>query len=220
MNDDFNENRTFQLNLAHEGNSAGKFHWDNVINLLLCLTHPVLPLLFSVFWFLLMFLLVFIAQYCVVVLSYWFCIDYGQWIYITIMLFTFKCAWAESSGELLFTRCPSSVCRPHFRFLLWNRWTEFNDTWQEARFQCPLRSLFFRADRKKMAAIPSDWLRHFRLLLWNRWTEFNKTLQEATSQCPLPNLFLRANREKKDGRLSLWFAETFSTSPLKPLNRI
>ena len=27
--------------------------------------------------------------------------------------------------------------------LLWNRWTEFNETWQEARSQCPLQSLCF-----------------------------------------------------------------------------
>ena len=26
----------------------------------------------------------------------------------------------------------------HFRLLLWNRWTEFNETWLEARSQCPL----------------------------------------------------------------------------------
>ena len=31
----------------------------------------------------------------------------------------------------------------HFRLLLWNRWTEFNETWQEARSQCPLPSLCF-----------------------------------------------------------------------------
>ena len=31
----------------------------------------------------------------------------------------------------------------HFRLLLWNRWTEFNETWQEARSQRPLPSLFF-----------------------------------------------------------------------------
>ena len=41
----------------------------------------------------------------------------------------------------------------HFRLLLWNRWTEFNKTWQEARSQRPLRSLcFFRADRKNKMA--------------------------------------------------------------------
>ena len=79
----------------------------------------------------------------------------------------------------------------------------------------------FRADRKnKMAALVSDWLRHFRLLLWNRWTEFNETWQEARSQRPLPSLCFLGRSEKQNGRPGLWFVETFSTSPLKPLNRI
>ena len=79
----------------------------------------------------------------------------------------------------------------------------------------------FGADRKnKMAALASDWLRHFRLLLWNRWTELNKTWQEARSQRPLPSLCFSGRSEKQDGRPGLWLAETFSTSPLKPLNRI
>ena len=158
----------------------------------------------------------------------------------------------------------------HFRLLLWNRWMEFNETWQEARSQCPLPSLcfsgwsekqdgppglwlaetffnfssktaernstkldrkqdlnvlyqvcVFRANRKnKMAAMVSDWLRHFRLLLWNGWTEFNETWQEARSQRPLPSLCFSGRSKKQDGRPGLWLAETFSTSPLKPLNRI
>ena len=206
----------------------------------------------------------------------------------------------------------------HFRLLLWNRWTEFNETWQEARSERPLPSLWFLgrsekqdgrhglwlaetfstsslkplngiqwnltgskismsstkfvffgpigktrwppwpligwdifdffsetaernstkldrkqdlnvlyqvcdfwADRKnKMAAMASDWLRHFRLLLWNRWTEFNETWQEARSQCLLLSLCFSGRSEKQDGRPGLWLAETFSTSPLKPLNGI
>ena len=79
----------------------------------------------------------------------------------------------------------------------------------------------FRTDRKnKMAALASDWLRHFRLLLWNHLTEFNETWQEARSQCPLPSLCFSGRSEKQDGRPGLWLAETFSTSPLKPLNGI
>ena len=103
-----------------------------------------------------------------------------------------------------------------------NRWTEFNEIWQEARSQRPLPSLcFFWADRKnKMAALASDWLRHFRLLLWNRWMKFNETWQEARSQGPLPSLCLSGRLGKQDGRPGPWLAETFSTSPLKPLNRI
>ena len=77
----------------------------------------------------------------------------------------------------------------------------------------------FRADRKnKMAALSSDWLRHSRLLLWNRSTEFNETWQEARSQRPLPSLCFSGRSKKQNGRPGLWLAETFSTSPLKPLN--
>ena len=205
-----------------------------------------------------------------------------------------------------------------FDLLLWNRWTEFSETWQEARSQRPLPSLcfsgrsekqdgrpglwlaetfsssplkplngiqrnltgskistsstkfvffrligktrwpswpligwdifdfssetaewnptkldrkqdlnvlyqvcVFRANRKnKMAALNSDWLRHFRLLLWNRWTQFNETWQKTRSRRPLPSLCFSGRSEKQDGRPGLWLAETFSTSPLKPLNGI
>ena len=51
--------------------------------------------------------------------------------------------------------------------------------------------------------------------------EFNETWQEARSQHPLPSLFFFSGGSKKqDGRPCLWLDETFSTSPLKPLNRI
>ena len=71
-----------------------------------------------------------------------------------------------------------------------------------------------------MAALASDLLRHFRLLLWNRLTEFNEKWQEARSQRLLPSLCFLGRLEKQDCRPSLWLAETFSTSFLKPLNRI
>ena len=74
--------------------------------------------------------------------------------------------------------------------------------------------------KNKMATLASDWLRHFRLLLWNHWTKFNETWQEARSQRPLPSLCFSGWSEKQDGHPGLWLAETFSTSPLKPLNRI
>ena len=79
----------------------------------------------------------------------------------------------------------------------------------------------FLADQKnKMAALASDWLRHFGLLLWNCWMEFNETWQEARSQCPLQSLCFSSRSKKQDGRPGLWLAEIFSTSSLKPLNRI
>ena len=74
--------------------------------------------------------------------------------------------------------------------------------------------------KNKMDALASDWLRHFRLLLWNRGTEFNETWQEARSQRPLPCLCFSGRSEKQDGCPGLWLAETFPTSPLKPLNGI
>ena len=141
----------------------------------------------------------------------------------------------------------------HFRLLLWNRWMEFNETWQEVRIQRPLPSLCFSGRSEKQDGRPGlwlaetfstsplkplnriqrnltgskistsstkfvfDWLRHFRLLLWNRWMEFNETWQEARSQRPLPSLCFSGWSEKQHGRPGLWMAQTFSTSPLKPL---
>ena len=109
----------------------------------------------------------------------------------------------------------------HFRLLLWNRWTEFKETWQEARSQRPLPSLCFSGRSEKQdGRLASDWLRHFRLLLWNCWMEFNETWQEARSKHPQPSWCFSGRSEKQDGRPGLWFAETFSTFPLKRLNRI
>ena len=79
----------------------------------------------------------------------------------------------------------------------------------------------FQTDQKnKMTALASDWLRHFRFLLWNSKREFNETWQEGRSQRPLPSLCFSGWSEKQDGRPGLWLAETFSTSPLKPLNGV
>ena len=42
----------------------------------------------------------------------------------------------------------ASDCLIYFRLLLWNRWTKFNETWQEARSELPLPSLCFWDDRR------------------------------------------------------------------------
>ena len=42
----------------------------------------------------------------------------------------------------------------HFRLLIWNHWTEFNETWQEARSQRPLPSLCFSGRSKKKTRWP------------------------------------------------------------------
>ena len=85
--------------------------------------------------------------------------------------------WPSEVGPLLFlahlsrrlkwaiviAHRPSSV-RPsvrklsHFRNLLWNRWTEFNETWQKARSQHPLQSMCFSVPSKKQDGHPYLWL--------------------------------------------------------------
>ena len=66
------------------------------------------------------------------------------------------------SGVRPSVRRPSGV-RPsvnfsHFRLLLWNCWTEFNETWQEARSQRPLPSLCFSGRSEKQDGRPGLWL--------------------------------------------------------------
>ena len=93
----------------------------------------------------------------------------------------------------------------HFRLLLWNRWTKFNETWQEARSQRPFPTpVFFRADRKKkLAVMAHDWLRHFCILLWNCWTGFKEIWQEAWYQHLLPTCVFQSDvRVNKDYRPS------------------
>ena len=46
----------------------------------------------------------------------------------------------------------------HLWFLLWNRWTEFNETWQEERSQRPLPSLCFGGYSEKQDGRPGLWL--------------------------------------------------------------
>ena len=94
------------------------------------------------------------------------------WVFLVHLSRRLKCT-------IVIMRCPSSICRPSV--------VNFS---------------------------------HFLLLLWNHWTEFNETWQEARTQHPLPSLFFSGRSEKQDGRPGLWLAETFSTSPLKPLNGI
>ena len=55
-------------------------------------------------------------------------------------------------------RRPSVVNFSHLRLLLLNRWTEFNETWQEARSQRPLPSLCFSGRSKKQDGRPGLWL--------------------------------------------------------------
>ena len=65
---------------------------------------------------------------------------------------------------IMTTRCPLSV-RPssvvnfsHFRLLIWNHCTVFNETWQEARSQRPQPSLCFSGRSEKQFGHTGLWL--------------------------------------------------------------
>ena len=55
------------------------------------------------------------------------------------------CFWADRKTK---NAALASDWPRHFWLLLWNCWTEFNETWQEASSQHPIPSLCFGADRK------------------------------------------------------------------------
>ena len=55
--------------------------------------------------------------------------------------------WADRKNKMA---ALASDWLRHFRLLLWNCWTEFSETWQEASSQWPLpRLCFFQANREK-----------------------------------------------------------------------
>ena len=164
---------------------------------------------------------------------------------------------------------PVSDWLRHFRLRCRNRWTEFNETLQEARYQRPLPSLCFSCQSEKQDGRPGLWLaktfstslkplnRIQRNLIgskistpstkfvffgpigktkWPPWPligwdifDFSSETAERNSmkldrKQDLNALYqvcvFQVGSEKQNGPPGLWFAETFSTFPLKPLNRI
>ena len=76
------------------------------------------------------------------------------WIYLD---WTNNCSgnWHQSLG--FFFRLASDWLR-HFRLLLWNRWSEFKETRQEARSQRPLQSFCFSGRSEKQYGRPGGLL--------------------------------------------------------------
>ena len=109
----------------------------------------------------------------------------------------------------------------HFRLLL-NRWTEFNETWQEARSQCPLPSVCFFGPIGKQDGHPGLWLADTFLTSFSETAELNSTKLDRKQDlhvfyqvCVFSGCW-----EKQDARTGVCLAETFSTSSLKLLNGI
>ena len=125
---------------------------------------------------------------------------------------------------IVITRCPSSVVNfSHSRLLLWNRSTELNKTWQEARSQRPLPSLCFSGRSEKQDDRPGRWLAETfstSPLKPLNGIQRNSTGSKISTSSTKFVFFFRADRKKQDGRTGLWWVETFSTSLLKRLNRI
>ena len=127
--------------------------------------------------------------------------------------------WADRKNKMA---AVASDWLRQFRLLLWNRWTEFNETWQEAKSQRPLPSLCFSCQSEKTRWPP------WPLIGWDNYDFSSETAERNSTKLDrkqnLNVLYqvcvFRANRKKQDGRPGLWLAETFSTSPLKLLNGI
>ena len=79
-------------------------------------------------------------------------LDRKQDLNVLYQVCVFRADWKNKMAAL------ASDWLRHFRLLLWNRWTEFNETWQKARSQHPLPSLCFSGRSEKQDGRPGLWL--------------------------------------------------------------
>ena len=110
----------------------------------------------------------------------------------------------------------------YFRLFLWNRWMEFNETWQESRSKPPLPSLCFSSDRKnKMAALASDWPRHFSTSPLKPLNQIQWNLIGSKISTPSTKfVFFWADRKNKMSALASDWLRHFRLLCWKPLNGI
>ena len=110
-------------------------------------------------------------------------LDRNQDLNFLYQVCVFRADWKNKMAAL------ASDWLRHFRLLLWNRWTEFNESYMKARSQHPLLSLCFSGWSEKQNGCPGLSLAEIiRLFLRNQWTEFNESWQEPRSQLPLQSL--------------------------------
>ena len=115
---------------------------------------------------------------------------------------------------------PGSDWLRHSRLFLWNLWTEFNKTWQEARSQRLLPSLCFSGRSEKQDGHPGLWwLRHFWLL--KRLNGIQRNLRGSEISMPSTKfVFFRAYGKNNMASLASDWLRHILTFPLKPLNGI
>ena len=143
-----------------------------------------------------------------------------------VAIYQFRPPMVPLSHSLYDTACSSYECFFLRTKRLWNKLLEQGYV-DQGTLEIVIEEVFSAPEQKLLLWLcvvrrPSVVVNfsNFRLLLGNRLTEFNQTWQDARSQRPLPSLCFSGRSEKQVGRPSLWLAETFSTSSLKPMNRI
>ena len=116
---------------------------------------------------------------------------------------------------------PSSIVHfPHFRLLLWNRLSGIQR--QEKIWTSSTKFVFFWPKGKKRWP---PW----HLICWDIFDFSSETAERNLTKLDKKQdlnvlfqgcVFGPIRKTIRDGRFGLWLAETFSTSPLKPLNGI
>ena len=110
----------------------------------------------------------------------------------------------------------------HCRLLLWNRWKEIQRNLTASKISMSSTKFGFFGLMEKTRCPP------WPLIDWNIFDLSSETAERNSTKLDrkqdlnvLYQVLCFLNRsEKQDGCPGLWLADTFSTSPLKPLNRI
>ena len=92
--------------------------------------------------------------------------------------------WADRKNKMA---ALASDWQRHFRLLLWNHWTEFKETWQEARSQRPLPSLCFSGQSEKQDGRPCLWLAEtfstsLKPLNWIQWNLIGSKISTSSTK--------------------------------------
>ena len=136
----------------------------------------------------------------------------SQWL---LQSLCFQTDWKNKMAALV-----SNYLR-HFRLLLWNRWPEFNETDGKQNLNVHWQvCVFGPIGKTRWPPLPLIGWDIFDFSSETAEQNSTKTWQETRPQRPLPSMCFSGRSDKQDGRSGLWLAETFFTSPLKPVNGI